>query len=352
MYKHSRQVAAGRWRASLAANCWLISLCCFCVVSAYGQTAGGKTAEIAGNSGLKLSQQELIRQFEASSDVEYTIGAGDEIEIQVPTHPELQGHHVVGPDGQITLPVVGAVRVSGLTREGAARAIGATFGSYYTDVPVEMQVTKYGSNKVMVVGRVAVPGPIFFETAPTLLEALAKSGAYNPKAGSPATPGAEPVLSRCAVYRGSEEVLWIDLRKLFSSGTSAVDVTLRRGDIVYVPDDQDEQVSVLGQVRRPGAVTLTPQTRLVDVLTLAGGLTDDAAGNNIRIVRPSTGQTREVAFRDLVKPTGSRDAGDTALENGDVIYVPQSGFAKVAYVFQKLSPMGTLLMFGAIAAGR
>jgi polysaccharide biosynthesis/export protein len=352
MYKHSGQVAAGGRHGSLAASCWLIGLCCFCVVSACGQTAGGKTAENAGDSGLKLSQQELIRQFEASSDADYTIGAGDEIEIQVPTHPELQGHHVVGPDGKITLAVVGAVRVSGLTRESAANTIGAAFGRYYTDVPVELQVTKYGSNRVMVVGRVAVPGPISFETAPTLLEALAKSGAYNPKAGSPATPGAGPVLSRCAVYRGSEEVLWIDLKKLFSSGTSAVDVTLRRGDIVYVPDDQEEQVSVLGQVRKPGAVTLTPETRLVDVLALAGGLTDDAASSNIRIVRPSTGQTHEVAFRDLVKPGGSKDAGDTTLENGDVIYVPQSGFSRVAYVFQKLSSMGSLLMFSAIVAGR
>jgi polysaccharide biosynthesis/export protein len=142
------------------------------------------------------------------------------------------------------------------------------------------------------------------------------------------------------------------LKKLFSSGTSAVDVTLRRGDIVYVPDDQEEQVSVLGQVRKPGAVTLTPETRLVDVLALAGGLTDDAASSNIRIVRPSTGQTHEVAFRDLVKPGGSKDAGDTTLENGDVIYVPQSGFSRVAYVFQKLSSMGSLLMFSAIVAGR
>jgi len=203
----------------------------------------------------------------------------------------------------------------------------------------------------MVVGRVAAPGPISFETTPTLLEALTKSGAYSPGAGGVATPGASATIARCAIYRGSEEVLWVDLKELLSSGTSGVDITLRRGDIVYVPDDQAEQVSVLGQVRRPGAVVLSSNMRLVDVLANAGGLTDDAAGGKIRLVRPSSGLTREVAFQDLVKPRGANDSAEIALQNGDVIYVPQTGFSKFGYVLQKISPMGSLLMFGALMAG-
>jgi len=339
------------YRKSMLKGFWLAGLACFGLASANGQYAGSTGS--AADSGLKLSQQELMRQFEEASESEYTLAAGDEIDVQVPTNTDLQGHHVVGPDGKITLPMAGSIRVSGETREGAAQAITKAFDRYYTDVHVATQVTKYGSNRVIVVGRVAMPGPISFETAPTLLEALAKSGAYDKKAsGDLATPGSAPMISRCAIYRGSEEVLWVDLNELFASGTSAVDLRLRRGDIVYVPDEQEDQVSVLGQVRRPGAVRLSPGIRLVDVLAMAGGLTDDAASGKIRLVRPSSGLTREIAFQDLVKPDRSKDLADISLQRGDVIYVPQNGLAKVGYILQKLNAAGTLMMFGAIAAGR
>jgi polysaccharide export outer membrane protein len=348
MCQHSRQFRGIAHRKSMLAGFWLVGLACFGLSSANAQYGGS-----AADSGLKLSQPELMRQFEEASEGEYTIAAGDEIDVQVPTNADLQGHHVVGPDGKITLPMAGSIHVSGETREGAAQAITKAFDQYYTDVHVAIQVTKYGSNRVIVVGRVAMPGPISFEAAPTLLEALAKSGAYDKKAaGDVGTPGSAPMVSRCAIYRGSEQVLWVDLNELFSSGTSAVDLRLRRGDIVYVPDEQEDQVSVLGQVRRPGAVRLSPGIRLVDVLAMAGGLTDDAASGKIRLVRPSNGLTREIAFQDLVKPDRAKDTADISLQRGDVIYVPQNGLSKVGYILQKLNAAGTLMMFGAIAAGR
>lgn len=348
MYKYSAPSRGTLRGKTILAVPWLACLACLGVVSVSGQVTSSDA-----EAGLKLSQHELLRRFEQASTGEYTLGAGDEIAVQVPTNPELQGHHVVGPDGNITIPIVGSIHVGGQTREGAAQIIAQALDHYYTEVQVAIQVTKYGSNRVVVVGRVTAPGPIFFDTAPTLLEALAKSGAYNTKpTGGGGNPAPATMLSRCAIYRGSEEVLWVDLKALFSSGSSAVDIPLRRGDIVYVPDEQEDQVSVLGQVRKPGAVTLSPDMRLIDVLALAGGLTDDAAGGKIRLVRPSTGLTREVAFQDLVQPDRSKDVGDISLQRGDVIYVPERGVAKFGYVMDKLSPMGTLLMFGALAAGR
>jgi polysaccharide export outer membrane protein len=308
--------------------------------------------DIVGTAGLKLSQAELLREFEAASEQEYTIGAGDEIEVQVAGQLDLQGRHVVGPDGRITLSLVGAIQVSGQTREGAAQAIAKAWGQYYANLNVTVRVTRYGSNRVVVVGRVATPGPLYFDTAPTLLEVLAKSGAYSarPVEGSLGNGGATATLSRCAVYRGSEQVLWIDLKQLFASG-SGIDVHLRRDDVVFVPNEQEELVSVMGQVQRPGAVRLTPDTTLVDVLAMSGGFTEDAAADKIRVVRPSTGLIREIAFKDLLDPARNR-ASEIALQRGDVIYVPKNGLAKVGYVLGKFSPASSLMMFGAVAAGR
>jgi polysaccharide export outer membrane protein len=224
-------------------------------------------------------------------------------------------------------------------------------------INVTIQVTKYGSNRVVVVGRVNTPGPIYFDNPPTLLEVLAKSGAYSVrpmeavtdnkinKTGAP-----DQMISRCAIYRGSEQVLWVDMKELFASG-SGIDLHLRRNDVVYVPNEQEDLVSVLGQVVHPGAIRLMEETRLVDLLAMAGGLTEDAAQNKIQIIRPSTGMTRQVSFKDLLDPAKAQTS-EVALRRGDVIYVPKSGLGKMGYVLEKFSPAGSMLMFGAVAAGR
>ncbi len=322
----------------------------FALASDSGRGAG----DIDGNVVLKVRQEEILRQFEAASEKEYTLGAGDEIEVEVPGQLDLKGHHIIGPDGRITLPYVGPMDVRGLTREQAASAMEKAWSQYYSTINVTVQVSKYGSNRIVVVGRVSSPGPLYFENAPTLLEALAKSGAYGPRPADSGTTNSiartnnQPtMISRCAVYRGTEQVLWIDMKELFASG-AGVDLHLRRDDVVYVPDEQDDLVSVLGQVQHPGAVRLTADIRLVDVIAMAGGLTDDAASGKIRIVRPSTGMVREVALNNLLyKPLAQNS--EISLQRGDVIYVPKSGIGKIGYVLAKFGPAGSLVTIGALA---
>ncbi len=353
-------------RRQFALRCVVMSALLPCVPSCPSRLFGSPQNGIAdardsrgsvADSGVRLGQLELLRRFEASSGENYTLAAGDEIEVEVSGKPELKGHHLVGPDGRITLPFVGTVLVGGKTREAAALDIAQALEKFYVSVNVDIQVTKYGSNRVIVVGRVASPGPLYFDTAPTLIEVLARSGAYAARPAaltssltSPVTqvPAGPAGVSRCAIYRGSEQVLWIDLNELMSGETFAGDLHLRRGDIVYVPDEQDNLISVLGQVQHPGPVRITAATTLVDVIAMAGGFTDDAAEKKISLFRRSTGVSREIAFRDLVEP---KSLDEISLQRGDVIYVPKTGIAKVGYVLGKLSPAGTLLMFGALAGG-
>jgi len=351
--------AFSKYAAAAAAGVFLMSAAFTGAATCYGWQAAEANSKAVdtGSSGLKVSQGELIREFEAASAQEYTLAAGDEIDVQVPGQPDMQGHHIVGPDGRITLPLVGPMKVSGMTREGAAQAIATAWRQYYSVINVTIQVTKYGSNRVVVVGRVNTPGPIYFDNPPTLLEVLAKSGAYSVrpmeavtdnkinKTGAP-----DQMISRCAIYRGSEQVLWVDMKELFASG-SGIDLHLRRNDVVYVPNEQEDLVSVLGQVVHPGAIRLMEETRLVDLLAMAGGLTEDAAQNKIQIIRPSTGMTRQVSFKDLLDPAKAQTS-EVALRRGDVIYVPKSGLGKMGYVLEKFSPAGSMLMFGAVAAGR
>ncbi|HWE53378.1 MAG TPA: polysaccharide biosynthesis/export family protein [Bryobacteraceae bacterium] len=291
---------------------------------------GGKTPEPSPGSLAVLSQ------LQPAQGEQYTIGEGDEVEIQVVGRPELSGSQLVGPDGRITLPIAGSFEIHDLTREEAARRITTIFQRYYTTVDVTVRVSKYGSNRILVLGHVDQPGVFYFEGMPTLLDVLMKSRRQTLGNGPATFP------SRCAIFRGKEQAFWIDLKSMLDSGSAAADVRLRRNDVVYVPDEAEDQVSVLGEVQRPGMVRLEPTTTLAQVLALSGGLTPAAGSAKIEIVRQGANRPQEIAFKDLVDP---RKGNEISLKRGDVIYVQKGSLAKFAYVLQQIAPAGTMMMF-------
>ena len=59
---------------------------------------------------------------------------------------------------------------------------------------------------------------------------------------------------QCTIYRGSGQVMTVQLRSLIDSGSPLADLRLRRDDVIYVPDPRERFVSVLGEVNHPGAV--------------------------------------------------------------------------------------------------
>lgn len=282
---------------------------------------------------LKENPLETLRSFEPAADEEYRLGKGDEISIDFAGRPDLAAKLVVGPDGRITLPLAGDLKLAGETREDAAKAIDTALEPYYTNLQAQVTVTKYTANKVLVLGAVEKPGVVSFDGTPTLLEALSRAGLETGPNKAAMIP------ERCAIYRGQNEVVWVDLKTLIDSGNSLADLRLRRDDVVYVPNGGERFVSVLGQVQHAGAVPLTGTSTLTSVLAQAGGFTD-AAGNkpHIQIVDPATGTSRVITMSDLLNPAKSLEI---TLKPGEIIFVPQSKFFRATYAVERLSPMIT-----------
>jgi len=298
-----------------------------------GWLAGAAQAQTSSDPQLKINPLETLRNFEPAADEEYRLGRGDEITVDFTGRPELTAKLVVGPDGRITLPLAGDVMLSGKTREQAARDIETALASYYTNLVVQVTVTKYTANKVLVLGAVERPGVVTFDGTPTLLEALSRSGLET------GPNKAAQIPERCAIYRGHDEVVWIDLKTLIDSGNSMADLRLRRDDVIYVPNGGERFVSVLGQVQHPGAVPLTGTSTLASVLASAGGFTEPAGNKpHIQIVDPTTGTSRIISFNDLLNPAKSLEI---TLKPGQIIFVPQSGFYRATYSVERLSPVIT-----------
>jgi polysaccharide biosynthesis/export protein len=317
------------------------------VLGAQAAIAQSTAGEFKSNDPqLQLSPLKALQKFEPAADEEYALGAGDEISLDLPGHPELGGKKVVGPDGRITLSLVGPMNVADKNRDEVAKMVVQALAPYYKDLTVTVNVDKYGSNRVVIIGSVQHPGVLYFDTTPTLLDVIARGGLLAGNTGTGPMSSAnvrDGIPERCAIYRGNDQVVWVDLKQLLQSGNSIADLRLRRNDIVFVPTQQEVFVSVLGSVAHSGAIPLTAESTLASILAQAGGLAEGASGN-IQVIQQSTGKTMTVSFKSLMTLKG---ADEVRLHGGDVVYVPQSGFFKSTYVIQRLSPIASI---GAIAA--
>jgi len=290
----------------------------------------------------KTSTEDAVKAFEAPLVESYTLDDGDEISVDVWGRPELSAKHIIGPDGVITLPLVGSISIEGKTREQARDAITQALSKYYSDLAVTVRVDHYISFKVMVLGRVGAPGALNFDSQPTLLDVITKAAAL-PVGGIGAD---KSNLVRCAIIRGRDQIIWVDLKPLLRDGRLDLNIRLARNDVVYLPDANDQSVYVLGAVKTPGAFRLTPSMSILDALALSGGPTDDASASHIELVRPNYDQQHEIPLQSLLDARGRINY---ALQEGDIIYVPSRRLAKFGYVLQKLAPLTGFAIVGGLA---
>ncbi len=288
---------------------------------------------------LTLFQEDFFADDEDSSG--YFIGAGDELSIEVWGYPELSGKHVVGPDGVITLPLLGSFRTTDLTREQAARAIRQKLTeTYYADLSVTVRIDEYASNRILVLGRVRKPGAIQFGmTAPTLLEAIALAGGTTTPHRD-LLPGESLPFTRCAIFRGQDRIVWLDLEPLLTGSNLDLNLKLKRNDIVYIPELREKLIYVLGAVNKPGAFPLTVNASFLEMLAKAGGPSREAAPSKINIIRPSEKINAAINLNDLLNGDSKVNI---SLQENDIVYVPTNMLAKVNYTFGFLNPFSQIL---------
>ncbi len=305
-----------------------------------GMPAADDKAPAQTTPELKTNPLENLRNFEPAKDEEYRIGKGDEMTIDFAGRPEMQAKVVVGPDGRISLPLAGDITIADLTRSEAAKAIDEALSKYYSNLVAQVTITKYTANRVVLLGAVDHPGVYTFDGTPTLLELMARGGVEAGPNRSGQIPEVNQIPERCAIYRGSNEVVWVQLRKLMEQGNALADLRLRRDDVVYVPSVSERFVSVLGEVQHPGAIPLAYNSTVASLLAQAGGLTDHAGNNaHIQIVDTSSGNSRVLTFKQLIDPATSLEV---TLHPGDIIYVPKSGFYRGTYILERFNPLVTV----------
>ncbi len=242
----------------------------------------------------------------------------------------------MAPDGQVDLPRVGIINVNGRTLKELLDQVTKALSVYYDKPEVTLVMKAYNNNRVFVLGRVANPGAVHLQGQGTLLEALSLAG------GLPVDT-TKSFLSRCMIVRGRNLVMWIDLRELLERGNMTLNARLKNGDVIFIPQSEDQLAFVLGEVRNPGVIALRSELTVLDAIMSVGGPTKSANLKDVFIIRQvgKKGVVERINFQDLVaKADYSRNY---VLKTGDMIYVPETGLSKFNFFTSQVAPAFTLV---------
>jgi protein involved in polysaccharide export with SLBB domain len=190
---------------------------------------------------------------------------------------------------------------------------------------------------VYVSGETAAQGPIQIREQDGLAEVLARAGG----------PTKNAALTRVTVRRG-DQTYQVDVSGAFREGAAPPNFTLRDGDFVVVPRNA-ARILVMGSVRVPGYLSIPEGGKLtvLEALTEAGGTVETARIKEVALLRRTDkGEVqRTVVPLDKIGQ-GRLKAGDTTLQPGDIVFVPQIQ-SKQSLLSQASQAMGFLNIFRA-----
>ena len=218
-----------------------------------------------------------------ATPVDYRLGPGDEVIIDVWGASEVTIRETISPEGSILVSNLGPVYLSGKTIREANEYLKEEFAKIYSgvsgDMPntqVKLTLGEIRSIQVNVMGEVAVPGTYTLSSFASVFHALYRAGGVN-DIGS---------LRSIRVVRNGDVVADVDVYDFILKGKMKDDVRLQDGDVILVQPYQS-LVQILGKVKRPMFYEMKPGEAANLLLDYAGGFTGDAYKNAIRVIRKS-----------------------------------------------------------------
>ena len=293
-----------------------------------------------GQPEMTPTPPDILKAFENGLNREYLLGPGDVVEVLAPSLPEIAGEQTVSPDGSMTLYPSGEVQVSGKTRTEVEALLKKSLRNYFDAPALTLRIKSFENNLVHVLGRVALPGTVKFRGRPNLLEALSRAGVFSGTAQS------RPP-SNCAIIRGKDQMLWVSLDEMLRGGSSGRNLDLAGNDIIYIPDADEANVYVLGEVNKPGAFDVGSVKSLLNAVAQAGGPTENAITDSVLLVRnrgADAGKPIKISLDTIV---GKADFTENViLAKNDIIFVPRRGIANFNYYLRMVNPFTQLLITG------
>lgn len=178
-----------------------------------------------------VSSQEVTDALaQVRSSQSYVLQPGDLVDIRVYMEDNMNRVLRISGNGTITFPLVGNIKIAGLSLEQAEQDLAQHLTAYLRQPQVSMLVKEYGNKTVYVLGQVSKPGSIQIppEKQLTVLEAITSVGGFTDIANT----------SKVRVLRvedGKQKSMDVDVSQIMKQGNKSLDIALQPGDVVFVP---------------------------------------------------------------------------------------------------------------------
>ena len=227
--------------------------------------------------GRNIFNQRLL-SFEPSMNIatpmNYVLGPGDQLIIDIYGASQKAVSAQVSPEGKVTLPGYGPLKVSGMTVDAAQAHIRKTLGARYSSSQLSVSLGNTRSMTINVMGEVRVPGTYTLSAFSTVFHALYKAGGIN-NIGT---------LRNIKVFRNGRQITVVDVYEYILNGRLAGNIRLMENDVIVV-GPYECLVGITGNVKRPMFYEMRATESVGTLLKYAGGFTGDAYKKAVRLMR-------------------------------------------------------------------
>ena len=285
----------------------------------------------------------------------YKLGPFDIIQVVIWEHPELTSPlgsyrsdiatgQLVSESGIMFYPYVGDINVLGLTITELRVKIVQELSKVLKDPQIDIRLLQSQRHKIYVQGSVKNPGVVLLSDVPvTLLEAINRCGGATVAAN----------LSSVEFSRDGKNYT-IDLLAPYEAGKGPNDIVLKDNDVIRIPDAEECNVYMMGEVGRQQALPLkNGKLSLAQAIAEAGGLQSESAkAENIYVIRAAAMDEINVFHLNAGNPMALVFGDRFALQPGDMVYVDATGLARWNRVMKMLLPTAQFIYYGTRAVHR
>lgn len=260
----------------------------------------------------------------------YRIGPSDLLEIKVFQAEELSRQVRVDQRGNITLPLMGTIRVAGLSQGELEKRLADLLGKNLLQNPqVSVFIKEFTAQRVTVEGEVKQQGVFPISGQVSVLQVIAMAGGL----------GDQALANQVMLFRkegNGTRNYQIDL-DMIRKGT-ANDPYVQNDDRIVVQRGVERRVTVEGEVKSPGVYPYKDQVTVLQAVAMAGGLSNLAKPDSIAVIRRENG--RENIYTVNLKDIRSGKSVDPLVQTDDRIIVDRStGRYWLKEVLPLLSPL-------------
>jgi polysaccharide export outer membrane protein len=253
----------------------------------------------------------LLAATLVAQPTDYTLDTGDVIAVVVLRHGQFSGEYTVPPDGNVVFPGVGNLQVRGQTLQGLADTLRERLSQRLRNPEVFVSLKQARPQLVFVEGQLNRPGAHPIQPGWRVADAIAAAEGLK----------ILPERTVATLIRG-EQTMPVDLPAILHRGDQRTNYLLQPGDLLSVQQKPAVRVAILGEVKRPGNYDLDADSRVMQAIAQAEGVTEFAALKRAFIDRQGT-----IIPFDLYQSSvqgDTRESNNPPLQDGDVIVVPQN----------------------------